>query len=142
MIHRAFFSCHDCSVWFQKIRLPSIYENPTDASYVFGGAYIPLSCSAISHVLTKGSWTGLQDVIKNWEGPAFSEDQTSVRKDTKKNYRIVLVYFIGGVTFSEISALRFLGSKLKCHFIIATTDIINWRSVLQSFVKMEISLDD
>lgn len=39
----------------------------------------------------------------------------------------VLVYFVGGVTFSEIAALRFLnqqpGSKVR--FLIATTQIIN-----------------
>lgn len=115
-------------------------RNPTSASYVFGGAYVPLSCAAVSHVLSKGDWSGLSDVIKHWEGPSFTRDHgASVRKH---NTRVVLVYFIGGVTFSEINALRFMGSYLKCHFIIATTDIINWRSTLQSFMKMEVTLDD
>lgn len=116
-------------------------RNPTSASYVFGGAYVPLSCAAVLHVLSKGSWSGLSDVIKNWEGPSFSHDSgASVRKQQKT--RVVLVYFIGGVTFSEINALRFMGSKLNCQFIIATTDIVNWRSTLESFMKMEVTLDD
>ncbi len=117
-------------------------RNPTSPSYVFGGAYVPLSCAAVAHVLTKGNWSGLSDIIKNWEGPSFSEGHTSVRKDTRRKDRIVLVYFIGGVTFSEINALRFIGSQLNYQFIIATTDIINWRSTLRSFMKMEVSLDD
>ncbi len=117
-------------------------RNPTSPSYVFGGAYVPLSCSAIAHVLTKGNWLGLKDIIKNWEGAFFSEDHSSTRKDPRRANRVVLVYFIGGVTFSEINALRFMGTQLNCHFIIATTDIINWKSTLKSFMKMEVTLDD
>lgn len=124
---------------------PSSYDlkEPVDASYVFGGAYIPLSCAVIEYVVKKGSWKGLEEAIKNWEGPNFSHEQAvSQRKGlvagTKAN-RVVLVYFIGGCTFSEINALRFMGSKLNCQFIIATTDIINWKRTLDSLMEMELS---
>jgi len=38
----------------------------------------------------------------------------------------VLVYYIGGITFGEIAAIRFLNKLFKDKkFIIATTQIIN-----------------
>lgn len=111
-------------------------KEPTNASYVFGGAYIPLSCSVISHLVTKGSWAGIADVIKNWEGPTLDETQPT---SFCSPHRVVLVYFIGGVTYSEINALKFLGAQFNCHFIIATTDIINWKRLLHSFISFEVS---
>lgn len=122
---------------------PAKYDlrQPTDPSYVFGGAYIPLSCAAICHLIGKGKWQGIEDVIRNWEGPYFSKDQASSSKHaTGAKTKFVVVYFIGGVTFSEINALRFMGSQLNCSFIIATTDIVNWKSLLDSFMQLEVSI--
>ena len=121
---------------------PSSYDlkEPEDASYVFGGAYIPMSCAAIENVIKKGNWKFLDESAKNWEGASFSHEQaTSQRKTAKKTNRVVLVYFIGGCTFSEINALHFMGKQLNCQFIIATTDIINWKRTLDSFMEMELS---
>ena len=39
--------------------------------------------------------------------------------------RVVLVYFLGGVTFTEIAALRLLGKIKGYRFIIAATNIVN-----------------
>ena len=49
---------------------------------------------------------------------------------------LVLVVFIGGVTFAEISALRYLSVKdiVQCDFLIATTAIVNGSSLLSAFV--------
>ena len=49
--------------------------------------------------------------------------------------RTVVVVFIGGVTFAEIAALRFLGSQqhVNCDFVVATTKLINGTSLLQTF---------
>lgn len=50
--------------------------------------------------------------------------------------KTVLVAFIGGVTYSEISALRFLSSlpEWPYRFVVLTTKIVNGRTLLQSFV--------
>ena len=47
--------------------------------------------------------------------------------------QIVLVFFIGGVTYSEIAALRFWGVRNRVRFIFATTSIINGEKLLKSF---------
>ncbi len=54
--------------------------------------------------------------------------------DGNKKKPLTLVYFIGGVTFAEISALRFLGER-ESHgrdYLIATTKLINGNTLLES----------
>jgi len=50
--------------------------------------------------------------------------------------RVVLVVFLGGVTFAEIAALRFIGRQpeVNCAFVIATTKLINGSNLLDTFV--------
>lgn len=59
---------------------------------------------------------------------------------TKKR-RVMLVVFIGGVTFAEIAALRFLGARpeVNCTFVIATTKLINGTSLLESILDDSIT---
>lgn len=46
----------------------------------------------------------------------------------------ILVYFVGGVTFGEIAAVRFLNSIFKDKkLIIATTQIINGDTCIEMF---------
>ena len=44
--------------------------------------------------------------------------------------------FIGGVTFAEVAALRWLGMRpgVNCAFVVATTKLINGTSLLDSFM--------
>lgn len=48
----------------------------------------------------------------------------------------VLLVMLGGITFTEISALRFLASRQdnNCRFLVLTTKIVNGRTLLDSFV--------
>jgi hypothetical protein len=48
---------------------------------------------------------------------------------------VVLVYFIGGVTYGEVAALRLLGKMFKREMVVATTEIINSDSMLRSLVE-------
>ena len=45
--------------------------------------------------------------------------------------------FIGGVTFAEIAALRFLSAQAECDadFMVATTKIINGNTFLAQFMS-------
>ena len=122
-------------------RLKLVPKDPSshtdDMSYVFGGAYKPLSCATVEYVVRNCGWKGLDDVVRSWTGPVFTHGRGfSQRKDTSTCLadRVVLVYFIGGCTLSEISALQFLGEKTNCHYIVATTNIINTDSVIDSLV--------
>ena len=51
--------------------------------------------------------------------------------------RVTLIFFLGGVTFAEIAALRFL-SQLEdggTEYVIATTKLINGASWLESLME-------
>ena len=55
---------------------------------------------------------------------------------TQKKKPVLLVYFVGGVTYAEIAAIRFLSKRSGFPFTIVccTTKIINGTSLLQSLV--------
>lgn len=74
---------------------------------------------------TGGNWAAAGRVRRN----SATSTQSS-NEDTK----VVLVFFIGGCTFAEISALRYLSQQDENNFefIVGTTKIINGRSFLRS----------
>uniref|UniRef100_A0A3Q3GT17 VPS33B late endosome and lysosome associated n=1 Tax=Labrus bergylta TaxID=56723 RepID=A0A3Q3GT17_9LABR len=82
---------------------------PRDMAYIFSGAYVPLSCKLIEQVLERDGWTGLEEVTRLLNGHEFAVTADSRAKSDAQ--RIILVMFLGGCTFSEISALRFLGRE-------------------------------
>uniref|UniRef100_A0A8C2D1L7 VPS33B late endosome and lysosome associated n=1 Tax=Cyprinus carpio TaxID=7962 RepID=A0A8C2D1L7_CYPCA len=87
---------------------------PRDMAYVFSGAYIPLSCKLIEQVLERDGWTGMEEVTRMLNGQEFAVTEARSKTDAQ---RIVLVMFLGGCTFSEISALRFLGKERGTYYV-------------------------
>ena len=62
----------------------------------------------------------------------FPENERDViQPRTRPNF--ILVVFVGGVTYAEISAIRYLNQKSHNHkFIVLTTHIINGKNMLNS----------
>jgi len=121
-------------------------KRPNDMSYVFSGAYTPLCCRLVEQVLQKEGFTGLEDVTKLLPGPSFYKPKaksakSGVSSSKAGSSQVVLVYFLGGCTFSEISALRLLGQtfgKQKGYkFLIATTSIINCNSMIKNVIDFD-----
>lgn len=55
--------------------------------------------------------------------------------------KVTLVYFLGGVTYAEIAALRFLQQEdHPTEYIVATTHIINGDSLIRSITPELITL--
>jgi hypothetical protein len=73
--------------------------------------------------------------FKTNQGPSVS-GQSLVKEASSSQPEVVFVVFLGGVTFAEISALRFLsslpGSRHK--FVVLTTSLVNGTTLLKSFV--------
>ncbi|XP_068266023.1 vacuolar protein sorting-associated protein 33B isoform X6 [Nyctibius grandis] len=85
---------------------------PRDMAYVFSGAYIPLSCKIIEQVLERRGWLGLEEVVRLLNGNEFAvSDSAGEDGPAGEAQRVVLAVFLGGCTFSEIAALRFLGRE-------------------------------
>ncbi|XP_063301725.1 vacuolar protein sorting-associated protein 33B [Pelobates fuscus] len=107
---------------------------PKDMAYIFSGAYVPLSCKLIEQVLQRKSWSGLEEVTRLLNGNEFA-DQISDNKTNSDSQRTIVALFLGGCTFSEISALRFLGKEKGYRFIFITTSIMNSGRMLESLTE-------
>uniref|UniRef100_A0A2K6S704 VPS33B late endosome and lysosome associated n=1 Tax=Saimiri boliviensis boliviensis TaxID=39432 RepID=A0A2K6S704_SAIBB len=111
---------------------------PRDMAYVFSGAYVPLSCRIIEQVLERRSWQGLDEVVRllNCGDFAFT-DMTKEDKASSESLRLILVVFLGGCTFSEISALRFLGREKGYRFIFLTTAVTNSARLMEAMSEVK-----
>ncbi|KAM7424651.1 hypothetical protein PAMA_000822 [Pampus argenteus] len=107
---------------------------PRDMAYIFSGAYVPLSCKLIEQVLERDGWTGLEEVARMLNGHEFAVTGNTGAEAKNEAQRIVLVVFLGGCTFSEISALRFLGKERGYKFIVVTTAITNSSRLLEALL--------
>ncbi|NXI75355.1 VP33B protein, partial [Rhipidura dahli] len=109
---------------------------PRDMAYVFGGAYVPLSCKIIEQVLERRGWQGLDEVVRLLNGNEFSVSDSAVEDNPAwESQRVVLAVFLGGCTFSEIAALRFLGKERGCKFIFLTTAITNSARMMEAMIE-------
>ncbi|KAF2366399.1 Sec1-like protein [Trinorchestia longiramus] len=115
--------------------------NPSDISYVHSG-YAPLSVSLARYVHTPG-WRAITDLLSVLPGPTLAETQHVARhrrtesiSNERDSSPVVLVFFLGGCTYSEVAALRFLTNKMHDNgdpeYVIATTSFINHDSFLES----------
>ncbi|XP_034475329.1 vacuolar protein sorting-associated protein 33A [Drosophila innubila] len=125
----------------------SIEVEPRDISYVHS-FYAPLTARLVEHSLKPLGWQTLKSQINNLPGPTFEDFQvqligiggrhgggaTPSEASLLHARRVVLVLFVGGCTFAEIAALRFLAAQEdnNVHFLIATTKIINKHTFLES----------
>ncbi|XP_030747567.1 vacuolar protein sorting-associated protein 33A [Sitophilus oryzae] len=112
--------------------------NPTDICYVHI-IYAPLSVRLAEQVTKNGGIKDLHDVLGLLPGPTVDEspEVPSNMVQNADSPKVVLVFFIGGCTFAEISALRFLSQQedSNVEFVIATTKLINGGSFLKSIIE-------
>ncbi|XP_058789341.1 vacuolar protein sorting-associated protein 33A isoform X1 [Phymastichus coffea] len=120
---------------------------PKDISYVHS-IYAPLSVRLAEQLVQPGGWQGLNDILGLLPGPAISSvSQNSMptgrrnsitsEDSTSEPPKLVLVFFIGGCTYAEISALRFLSQQedSNVEFVVGTTRLINGNTFLFSLVE-------
>ena len=85
--------------------------------------YAPMSVRLIQYC-SKPGWKSIIDSLDLLPGPSFEEYQNLSRNknklDTTKKLpqnngtKRTLVVFVGGCTYAEISALRFLSQQVRC----------------------------
>ncbi|EIW71667.1 hypothetical protein TREMEDRAFT_27638 [Tremella mesenterica DSM 1558] len=135
---------------------------PNDISYVYSG-YAPISVRLVQCAVQKNAvlstgmgvdgdegkreiqkahplvgWRGFEDVLGSIPGATVdirqrlegSRHEISREKETITT----VVFFLGGCTYTEISALRWMAKQVKGRkFVIATTGMINGTTLLESF---------
>lgn len=141
-------------------------QNPNDIAYVYSG-YAPLSVRLVQciiqkqHLLsiTKGTpapstntssaasgWQGFEDALRNTRGATFNKVQKGEEAATKARHMLtsaggkvktVVVMFLGGITFTEIAALRFVARQLEGskRILICTTDVISGDGMMEAAIE-------
>jgi hypothetical protein len=85
----------------------------------------------------------VDSVLLNVNGPTFHAHQTLSKGlsgqdsvNAKSSSKVTLVVFVGGSTFTEISALRFLTQRREgLDILVATTKMINGNSLIEGLVE-------
>ena len=105
-------------------------HNPTDMSYVYNGAYCPVIPKLVSEALSRGA-DSLVDVLKLLPGSTFC---SGPKDDSILIPRVAFVLVLGGVTFSEIAALRLLALISSTRIIVASTNTVNGDNLIKSAI--------
>lgn len=112
-------------------------RNPKDPGYVFSGAYVPVACRLVEQIMLREGIHGYEDALKLLPGPTSTFTQPYSRTASKEPSAVVLVYFLGGVTFAEVSALRLLARLKGYQILVAATATVNGNTLLESVVPKE-----
>ncbi len=105
-------------------------DAPTDACYVHAGM-APLVARLVEKGL-KGEWDRMADNMDKYlPGKTIRSKQTKKIPDPKTKKQFHLVYLIGGVTRAEVSAIRFIGKKLKKEIVVCTSQMLNGNSLMK-----------
>ena len=120
-------------------------EDPDDIAYVTSG-YAPISGRMIERAV-KNEWQSnalaripgpkpkSRDTVRTTSKESSLSDHT-VGQDGLSKRKVMLVFFIGGVTFMEISALRFIGRTSPYDIVIATTKLVNGNTLIDEFIQV------
>lgn len=109
---------------------------PNDISYVHH-VYAPMSIRLVQNCAKPG-WRAIREILDLIPaGPSFEEYQNTGKKKSNHDLKRTLVVFIGGCTFAEISALRFLSQQedAPTEYLVATSSIITGNSFLESLMS-------
>ncbi|KAI3342742.1 Sec1-like protein [Ustulina deusta] len=90
-------------------------------------------------------WRGFDEVVKHARGPAFDDIQKGEDKAVKArallsgggDKKTVFVVFVGGITFTEIAALRFIAKKEEArrNIVICATSIISGNKMMDAGIE-------
>src|SRR5690606_12825419 len=102
-------------------------------------ALAPQKRGAVDPYAGLSGWRGFEDTLRNVKGKTFDEVQRGEDKAVRAKMmlqgynerKVTVVFFLGGVTFAEIAALRFVASgDPGREFLICTTSIVNGDGVV------------
>ena len=107
-------------------------NEPDDASYVFDG-YCPITIRLIECALNKG-WNSIKEVLKKINGNYdYPNNEKEIFNPSKRKVNFILLVFIGGITYAELAAIRYLNkTKKEFKFFILTTHMTSGKKIIDS----------
>ncbi|KAG0720666.1 Vacuolar protein sorting-associated protein 33B [Chionoecetes opilio] len=108
-------------------------HNPSQPSYVFNGAYTPVQAKVVGDALSvQGAFTQtLLDTLKVLPGTTISRTPDA---GSPAGPRVALVVMMGGVTYTEVAALRLVAVTSGTRIIVASTSTINGDQLISSVI--------
>ena len=107
------------------------FNNPNDSSYAYSG-YCPI-CIRLIEKSYKEGWGAIKETLKKIPGETdFPLDENEMINESNEK-KFFLVVFIGGITYGELGAIRYLNKTNKNRkFIVLTTSMINTKKIFNS----------
>ena len=107
------------------------FNNPNDSSYAYSG-YCPICIRLIEKAYKEG-WGAIKETLKKIPGETdFPLDENEMINESNEK-KFFLVIFIGGITYGELGAIRYLNKTNKNRkFIVLTTSMINTKKIFNS----------
>ena len=129
-------------------------------SYANGG-YAPLSARLVEASTRNNGWKAIQSELKELRGKCYLDldlDKDKLKQQQKSDrhkqpklkaqqksdamsaHKTVLVFFVGGVTYAEISAIRMLEARPNTpwKFIVASTSIVRGNDIINAFIDQDL----
>ncbi|KAI8342285.1 Sec1-like protein [Chlamydoabsidia padenii] len=104
--------------------------------------------SVMNGTTISNGWQGQDDVLKALPGKAFEIDQTveygpetnaalaRAKKHGLQHTKTTVIFFLGGCTHTEVSAIRFLAQHDESRdYLVATTQMINGNTFLEPIIE-------
>ncbi|VDP03685.1 unnamed protein product [Heligmosomoides polygyrus] len=112
-------------------------RNPSAMSYVFSGAFTPPFCQVVANAMVHG-WN--TNELKKTFGRVLVEENSYIPADRRPDNRMrkaILVFFLGGVTYAEVAALRLLAVQNNFRILIASTNIIHRETYMKYLSEID-----
>lgn len=107
-------------------------EEPNRKSFPYG-PYTPLTVRVVEQAFRE-TWRtgGLVDQL-----PGYTEISGDARNaaEVKSTKKVVVLYMVGGITYAEISCMRYLAKQRNIELLIASTNIVNYKRMLEPFMQ-------
>ena len=108
------------------------WNNPNDAAFSYSG-YCPIIIRLIEKAFSKG-WISIKDILAKLPGEFnYPEDENEIINNESKEKKFILLVFVGGITYGELAAIRYLNQKMEDKkFVVLTTSMINNKKIFNS----------
>ncbi|PIG81584.1 vacuolar sorting protein [Aspergillus arachidicola] len=123
-----------------------VLQKPYVLSLIRGGS-VAASASPSPASTASPGWLGFEDLVKSARGATFSIVQKGDDKAIRARQTLsgnnatktVYVFFLGGITFTEIAALRFIAEQEapRRKIVICTTSIINGDKMMDAAIEKQ-----
>ncbi|OJJ47246.1 hypothetical protein ASPZODRAFT_64793 [Penicilliopsis zonata CBS 506.65] len=110
-----------------------------------GGSATATQASSTQASTASPGWLGFEDVVKSARGATFSLVQKGDDKAVRARQTIsgnhtaktVYVFFLGGITFTEIAAMRFIAQQEagRRRIVLCTTSMINGDRMMEAAIQ-------